>query len=101
LPLHSRTPEVEAYVVLRLRMCRSASRARFVRASLRIFVEADERGLFRRRVGIVPRPVPTWLARPFRSTPAFFASTAGRPRGRLPNTCGSARASPSVSSKRA
>jgi integrase len=62
LPFHNRAPEIEAYVVPRLKACRSASRARFVRASLRIFIEADESGQFRRRVGTVPQPVPTWLA---------------------------------------
>ncbi len=62
LPLHSRAPEVEAYVVRRVHACQSASRVRFVRASLRILLEADEAGRFRRRVGIPPRPVPPWLA---------------------------------------
>jgi integrase/recombinase XerD len=62
LPLHSRGPEVQAYVGPRLQACRSASRGRFVRASLRIFLEADESGQFRRRVGAQPRPMPSWLA---------------------------------------
>jgi len=62
VPLHSRDPEVQAYVGARLQACRSASRARFVRASLRLLLEADESGQFRRRVGTVPRPVPSWLA---------------------------------------
>ena len=39
----------------------SASRSRVLRASVRIFLEADERGQFRRRVGSPP------------STPAWFA----------------------------
>lgn len=61
-PPHSRAPQIEAYVRPRLQTCRSASRVRFVRASLRIFLDADETGGFRRRVGPVPRPVPSWLA---------------------------------------
>lgn len=62
LPLHSRAREVETYVAQRMRTCRSGSTARFVRASVRIFLEADEAGWFRRRVGSVPPPMPAWLA---------------------------------------
>lgn len=62
LPSHSRDPKIEAYVVQRLEACGSASRARFVRASLRILLEADEHGQFRRRVGTVRQPMPIWLA---------------------------------------
>src|SRR5262245_29246296 len=38
----------------------SASRARFVRASIRIFVEADEKGKFRRRISSLPS-APIWF----------------------------------------
>jgi len=40
---------------------RSASRSRAFRASVRIFLETDERGQFRRRVGSPPTS-PTWFA---------------------------------------
>src|SRR6266851_4405873 len=39
----------------------SASRSRVFRASVRIFLEADERGQFRRRVGSPPL-TPAWFA---------------------------------------
>jgi integrase/recombinase XerD len=61
LPLHSREADAQAYIIQRLRMFHSASRARFIRASVRIFLEADENGKFRRRVGGIPRPVPPFL----------------------------------------
>lgn len=82
LPFHSRVPEVEAYVVPRLEACGSASRARFVRASLRIFLEADKDGQFRRRVGITPRPVPPWLA----PTVGQYATFLQLHRGSAPRT---------------
>jgi len=62
LPPDSRTPEVQEYLVQRLQPCQSASRARVVRASVRMFLEADETGWFRRRVGNAFLPVPGWLA---------------------------------------
>ncbi len=62
LPLDSREAVACAYLNQRLRMVTSASRARVIRASLRVFLEANENGFFRRRVGSVPRTVPTWLA---------------------------------------
>lgn len=62
LPSSSRAPVVQSYLVQRLQPCRSASRARVVRASVRIFLEADDTGRFRRRVGKVLRPVPKGLA---------------------------------------
>jgi integrase len=62
LPPDSRAPEVARYLVRRLQPCKSASRARFVRASVRIFLEADEAGRFRRRAGKALRPLPVWLA---------------------------------------
>lgn len=62
LPSSRRAPEVQSYLVQRLQPCRSASRARVVRASVRIFLEADDTGRFRRRVGKALRPVPIGLA---------------------------------------
>jgi integrase len=62
LPLEIRGAEVQAYVTHRKHTCRSVSRAQFVRASVRIFLEADEQGQFRRRVANVPASVPPWLA---------------------------------------
>jgi integrase len=51
---------VRQYVAQRVAGC-SASRSRVLRASVRIFLEADEEGRFRRRVGCPP------------STPAWFS----------------------------
>ena len=82
LPIHSRKSEVEAYVVPRLQTSRSASRARFVRASLRILLEAGEGGQFRRRVGTVPQPMPTWVA----ATVHEYATFLGFHRGAAPRT---------------
>jgi site-specific recombinase XerD len=53
------TEIVRQYVAQRVAGC-SASRSRCLRASVRIFLEADEQGRFRRRVGCPP------------STPAWF-----------------------------
>ena len=50
---------VRQYVAERVAGC-SASRSRVLRASVRIFLETDEEGRFRRRVGCPP------------STPAWF-----------------------------
>lgn len=62
LPPDSRAPEVAGYLVQRQQSCTSASRTRFIRASLRIFLEADDTGQFRRRIGKPVRPLPPWLA---------------------------------------
>jgi len=62
LPLASRGGDVRAYVAQRVAPGRSASRVRFVRASVRIFLDADEQGQFRRRVATaVPCAVPSWM----------------------------------------
>ncbi len=82
LPADSRSPAVENYVVERLQDFQSASRARFVRASVRIFLEADETGQFRRRVGIALRPVPLWLGGIVDQYVAFLK----RHRGSAPRT---------------
>lgn len=60
-PDSTRASAVQRYVTERLRTLTSASRARFVRASLRILIEANQQGHFRRRVGGVARPVPGWV----------------------------------------
>lgn len=51
---------VRQYVVWRT-IGRGASHYRFVRASIRIFLEADDGGRFRRRVGAVPLVIPLWF----------------------------------------
>lgn len=62
LPLWSREAHVQAYVTQRVAPGRSASRVRFVRASVRIFLDADSQGRFRRRVSTaVPCAVPPWM----------------------------------------
>jgi len=62
LPLESHGGDVQAYVAQRVAAGRSASRVRFVRAAVRIFLDADERGRFRRRVSTaVPCAVPFWM----------------------------------------
>lgn len=50
---------VRQYVAQRVAAC-SASRSRVLRASVRIFLEADEQGRFRRRVGCPPS-TPSWF----------------------------------------
>jgi len=52
---------VRTYVAARARG-KSASLGRFVRASVRIFLESDETGQCRRRVGTASRHVPAWFA---------------------------------------
>jgi integrase len=61
LPQHSRETAAQAYFSRRVRGL-SASRTRFVRASLRIFLEADDQGRFRRRIGGPDRPVAACLS---------------------------------------
>jgi integrase len=61
LPSSIWVPDVQAYVAQRLPHG-SASRLRFVRASVRIFLETDACGAFRRRIGTaVPRSLPAWM----------------------------------------
>ena len=59
LPLALDAPEVAQYVTDRV-IGLSASRTRFVWAAVRIFLDADEHGNCRRRIGQVPRPAPSW-----------------------------------------
>ncbi|NHZ73605.1 MAG: tyrosine-type recombinase/integrase, partial [Nitrospirae bacterium] len=59
IPLDIHAPDVAAYLE-QIEVHRSASRLRFVRASLRIFLETDDRGHFRRRIGGRSQPVIAW-----------------------------------------
>lgn len=61
LPSSVRAPEVQQYLAQRLPHG-SASRRRVIRASARIFLETDEHGNFRRRIGGAPaRPLGAWV----------------------------------------
>jgi len=61
LPSSVRAPEVQTYVAQRVPHA-SDSRVRFVRASARIFLETDEYGHVRRRIGTaMSRPLPVWF----------------------------------------
>jgi integrase len=61
LPTSMQAPEVEAFIAQRIRR-RSASHARFVRASIRIFLETNDQGACRRRVATAERrPSPVWF----------------------------------------
>lgn len=63
LPVDARSPAVRQYVSNRLPRG-SASRIRFVYASIRILLETDAMGHFRRRVSTaVPRPAVPWFDR--------------------------------------
>jgi len=57
VPTHRSASVVQAYFVRRLACCGSASRKRVIRASIRIFLEADAHGHFRRRVSTQTIPV--------------------------------------------
>ena len=59
LPLALDAPEVAQYVTDRV-IGLSASRTRFVWAAVRIFLDADEHGYCRRRIGKAPQPAPAW-----------------------------------------
>src|SRR5437667_3657526 len=63
LSLPSRVGEADVQVYVAKRVAhRSASRGRFGRASARIFLETDEQGYIRRRIGTaIHRPPPTWF----------------------------------------
>ncbi len=62
LPASVRAPEVQAYLAQRLPHG-SASRRRVIRASARLFLETDQQGDFRRRIGGPPGPpVGAWFA---------------------------------------
>ena len=79
-PIDRTDSRVRAYVTERTRGT-SASHGRFVRASVRIFIEADDVGRCRRRVGTAPR-VPDWFA----DTLTRYLSFVERHRGLAPRT---------------
>jgi integrase len=56
-----RDPALQAYLLARPTAA-SASRIRFVRASVRIFLEMDEAGQFARRIHGVVDPIPAWCS---------------------------------------
>lgn len=61
LPSDARAPEVQRYIEARPSAA-CASRVRFIRASVRIFLDTDEDGRFARRAGGVTRAIPSWCA---------------------------------------
>lgn len=81
LPLALDAPEVTQYVAGRV-VGLGASRTRFVWAAVRIFLEADEWGHCRRRIGRVPQPVPSWL----RSVLGEYTTFLHAHRGLAPRT---------------
>jgi integrase len=77
LPRTVRDREVEEYVARRLPRG-SASRRRFVRAAVRIFLETDADGVFRRRIGTaVTRAVPEWIESALRAYTTFLQEHRG------------------------
>ncbi len=73
--VHAR--EVQEYIARRLPRG-SASRRRFVRASVRIFLETDADGVFRRRIGTaVARAVPDWIEPAMRAYTTFLHEHRG------------------------
>lgn len=76
LPLDVHAPEVEAYVA-QIQVHRSASRLRFVRASLRIFLETDDRRRFRKRVVGPRQPVIAWAEPALSAYRAFLEEHRG------------------------
>ena len=88
LPLALNAPEVAQYVAARV-VGLSASRTRFVWAAVRIFLDADEQGHCRRRIGLVPQPAPSWLGSALEEYTAFQRTPiAGWPHGRSASGCG-------------
>src|SRR5712691_12367737 len=61
LALPARGTDIVRQYVAQRTLGTSASRSRVLRASVRIFLETDERGQFRRRVGSPPL-TPAWFA---------------------------------------
>ncbi len=79
LPQTVHAREVQEYVARRLPRG-SASRRRFVRASVRIFLETDADGVFRRRVGTaVPPTVPAWIESALQAYTTFLQEHRGLP----------------------
>ena len=100
LPLALDAPEVAQYVTDRV-IGLSASRTRFVWAAVRIFLDADEHGNCRRRIGQVPRPAPSWSGSAVVEYTTSCAPIAGWPHGPSASGCGSSRASRRTSSRTA
>jgi integrase len=77
LPQTVHAQEVQEYVARRLPRG-SASRRRFVRASVRILLETDADGGFRRRVGTAVAPeVPAWIAPALQAYTTFVQQHRG------------------------
>lgn len=77
LPSSVHALEVQEYVARRLPRG-SASRCRFVRASVRIFLETDADGAFRRRVGTaVVHVVPGWMESALQAHTTFLLEHRG------------------------
>jgi integrase len=77
VPQTVHAPEVEAYVARRLPRG-SASRRRFVRASVRIFLETDADGTFRPRIGTaVAHVLPAWIASALQAHTSFLREHRG------------------------
>jgi integrase len=77
LPQTVHAREVQEYVARRLPRG-SASRRRFVRASVRIFLETDANGAFRRRVGTaVAYVVPGWIESALQAHTTFLLEHRG------------------------
>jgi integrase len=77
LPRTVRDPAIEEYVARRL-PSGSASRRRFVRASVRIFLETDADGVFRRRIGTAVVPAtPGWIKPALRAYTTFLDEHRG------------------------
>ena len=76
LPLALDAPEVARYVTDRV-IGLSASRTRFVWAAVRIFLDADERGCCRRRIGQVPQFAPAWSSSAVAEYTTFLRSHRG------------------------
>ena len=77
LPQTVHAREVQEYVARRLPHG-SASRRRFVRASVRIFLETDADGAFRRRIGTaVAHAVPGWIESALQAHTTFLLEHRG------------------------
>jgi integrase len=76
LPLRNRETVAQAYLRQRLRGL-SGSRTRVIRASVRMFLEADEHGRFRQRIGGAERPVAACLATAVHQYVAFLEAHRG------------------------
>ena len=98
LPLALDAPEVARYVTDRV-VGLGASRTRFVRAAVRIFLDADDHGCWRRRIGRAPEPVPCGWGRFWTSTPCSCAATAGWRPGQSASGYGSSPASRRTSTR--